>query len=93
MSGRAAFGDAGCPSMIFCASSVGFKPVNGSLPVASSYNTTPIDQMSADGVTLSPPICSGDMYETDRASPARAWKTACESRFSRLLTLRPPRRT
>jgi hypothetical protein len=39
-------------------------PWKGSRPVAAWYSTQPSEKISERGSTLSPRVCSGDMYET-----------------------------
>src|SRR5262245_32189412 len=42
------------------------SPMKGSLPVSSSYKTTPKDQMSVrESTSLAQASCSGDMYASD----------------------------
>ena len=52
--------------------SVALWPRNGRTPVAISYSTTPSENRSLGGPTVSPRACSGDMYNTGAHRRARS---------------------
>lgn len=76
--------------VVACISARMLLPTNGSLPVKSSYKTTPTDQRSARASTFFAAIsCSGAMYE---GVPSSAWvavRLDSLSRFVRVILETP----